>query len=50
VKTQYQAQVLRSRPDLIIEWCLVDTCTVLSINLVLHSIVSGTRRGVMVIS
>jgi len=50
METQYQTQVLRSRPDFAIGWCLVATCTFLSINLVLCSIVSGTRRGVMVTS
>jgi len=50
VEIQYQAQVLRLRPDLAIEWCLVVTCTVPSINLVLRSIVSGTCRGVTVTS
>ena len=50
METQYQTQVLHSRPDLAIGWCLVVTCTFLSINLVLRSIVSGTRRGVTVTS
>jgi len=42
--------VLALRPDLTIKQCLVDPCTVFSINLVLHSIVSGTCRGVTVTS
>jgi len=36
--------------NLTIKLCSVDTCTVLSINLVLCSIVSGTCRGVTVTS
>jgi len=48
VEIQYQTQVLHSRPDLAIGWYLVATCTFLSINLVLRSIVSGTHRGVTV--
>jgi len=48
MEIQYQAWVLALRPDLTIKRCLVDTCTVLSINLVLCSIMSGTCRGVTV--
>jgi len=48
VEVRYQAWVLASRPDLTIKQCLVKYLFFLSINLMLHSIVSGTHRGVTV--
>jgi len=50
VEVQYQAWVLALRSNLTIKQCLVDTYIVLSINLVLYSIESGTCRGVTVTS
>jgi len=50
MKVQYQAWVLALRLDSTIKQCLVDIYTVLSINLVLCSIVSGIHRGVTVTS
>ena len=50
MEVQYKAWVLVLRPDLTIKQCLVDTFTVLSINLVLCSIISSICRGVMVTS
>jgi len=47
VEVQYQAWVLALRPDLTIK-CLVKYLSFLGINLILHSIVSGTHKGVIV--